>query len=161
MPDRPHPNAELIARFYSALARRDAEGMIACYHARSTFCDPVFGELDHDATAAMWRMLCARGKDLTAAATDIQASDTEGRAHCEATYTYTATGRFVRNRIDASFTFHEGRIFRHVDRFDLYRWMRQALGIPGALLGWIPTVQSALRARAARQLAAYRSRYPA
>ena len=157
----PHPNADLIAGFYDALARRDAEGMIACYHARSTFRDPVFGELDHDATSAMWRMLCARGEDLTAAATDIQASDTEGRAHCEATYTYTTTGRFVRNRIDASFTFHEGRIFRHVDRFDLYRWMRQALGIPGALLGWIPTVQSALRARAARQLAAYRSRYPA
>ena len=157
----PHPNAEVIARFYGALARRDAEGMIACYHARSTFNDPVFGELDHDGAADMWRMLCARGKDLTAVATGIEASDAEGRAHCEATYTYTATGRFVRNRIDASFTFHEGRIFRHVDRFDLYRWMRQALGIPGALLGWIPTVQSALRARAARQLAAYRSRYPA
>jgi ketosteroid isomerase-like protein len=157
----PHPNAEVIARFYGALARRDAEGMIACYHARSTFNDPVFGELDHDGAADMWRMLCARGKDLTAVATGIEASDAEGRAHCEATYTYTATGRFVRNRIDASFTFHEGRIFRHVDRFDLYRWMRQALGIPGALLGWIPTVQSALRARAARQLAAYRSRHPA
>jgi len=157
----PHPNAEVIARFYGALARRDAEGMIACYHARSTFNDPVFGELDHDGAADMWRMLCARGKDLTAVATGIEGSDAEGRAHCEATYTYTATGRFVRNRIDASFTFHEGRIFRHVDRFDLYRWMRQALGIPGALLGWIPTVQSALRARAARQLAAYRSRHPA
>jgi ketosteroid isomerase-like protein len=157
----PHPNAELIARFYGALARRDAEGMIACYHARSTFNDPVFGELDHDGAAAMWRMLCARGKDLTAVARDIQASDTEGRAHCEATYTYTASGRFVRNRIDASFTFQEGRIFRHVDRFDLYRWMRQALGVPGTLLGWIPMVQGALRARAARQLAAYRSRHPA
>ena len=156
-----HPNAELIARFYAALARRDAEGMVACYHARSTFQDPVFGLLDHDATAAMWRMLCARGKDLTAVASDIEAFDTEGRARCEATYTYTATGRFVRNRIDASFAFEDGRIVRQVDRFDLYRWMRQALGIPGALLGWFPLMQGALRSRAAKQLAAYRSRHPA
>jgi len=156
-----HPNAELISRFYAALGRRDAAGMAACYHAESTFSDPVFGALDHDAAVAMWRMLCERGKDLAVAASDIRADDAVGRAHVEATYTYTATGRHVLNRIDASFAFRDGRILRHDDRFDLYRWMRQALGIPGVLAGWFPPVQEALRSRAAAQLARYRQRAPA
>ena len=60
----PESNAALIERFYAALDRRDAETMIACYAPDATFADPVFPELDAAGVAAMWRMLCARGKDL-------------------------------------------------------------------------------------------------
>ena len=67
---------------------------------------------------------------------------TTGRAHWVATYTYSATGRPVENRIDATFEFRDGRIVRHRDRFDLYRWARQALGPKGLLLGWLPPVQA-------------------
>src|SRR6516225_9743680 len=122
-----HPNAALIARFYDALGRRDAAGV-----------------------AKMWTMLCARGKDLTVVASDIAADAETGRAHWVATYTFSATGRRVVNRIDAKFTFRGGRIVRHEDRFDLREWLRQALGFRGALLGWLPAVQNAARARAAK-----------
>ena len=54
-----------------------------------------------------------------------------GRAHWDATYTYSATGRRVDNRIDATFAFRDGLIVRHDDRFDLWRWARQALGVQG------------------------------
>ena len=60
----PHPNAALIGRFYAALDRRDAATMIACYAPDATFSDPVFPALDAAGVAAMWQMLCARGKDL-------------------------------------------------------------------------------------------------
>jgi ketosteroid isomerase-like protein len=43
-----HANAELIARFYDAFARRDAEAMAGCYHADIEFSDPVFTELRGD-----------------------------------------------------------------------------------------------------------------
>jgi ketosteroid isomerase-like protein len=153
-----HRNAELISRFYAALGRRDADGMAACYHAVSTFSDPVFGALDHDAAVAMWAMLCERGRDLTIVASEIQADEREGRAHWEAAYTYTGTGRHVVNRADARFTFRDGLILSHDDRFDLYRWMRQALGARGALIGWTPFAQGAVRRQAAKALAAYRRR---
>ena len=46
------------------------------------------------ASAAMWRMLCARGKDLRVVASRHRAPTTPaGRAHWVATYTYSATGR--------------------------------------------------------------------
>ena len=154
----PHPNVVLIERFYDALGRRDAAAMIACYAPEATFSDPVFRDLDAADVAAMWRMLCARGKDLAVVASDVAADDAAGRAHWVATYTYLATGRPVENRIDAQFTFRDGRIVRHVDRFDLWRWLRQALGAKGALLGWLPPVQGAVRAQAAKALADWRAK---
>jgi len=156
----PHPNAVLIGRFYDALGRRDASGMVACYAPDATFSDPVFPELDAAGAAAMWRMLCARGKDLAVVASHVEANHAAGRAHWVATYTYAATGRHVENRIDALFAFREGRIVRHVDRFDLWRWLRQALGAKGLLLGWAPPVQGAVRAQAAKALADWRSKNP-
>jgi ketosteroid isomerase-like protein len=157
MPDTAHPNAALIARFYDALGRRDADAMVACYAPDATFSDPVFPRLDATGVAAMWRMLCARGKDLAVAASDIEADAASGRAHWVATYTYSATGRHVTNRIDATFAFRDGWIVSHVDRFNLYAWLRQALGAKGALLGWLPPVQGAARAQAARALAQWRA----
>jgi len=154
----PHPNAALIARFYAALDRHDAEAMIACYAPDATFSDPAFGGLDAAGLQAMWRMLCARGKDLRVVASDIEADATRGRARWEATYTYSATGRRVVNVIDATFEFRDGLIRRHEDRFDLWRWMRQALGLKGALVGWFPPAQRVLRTQAAKTLAEWRAK---
>ena len=156
-----HPNAVLIGRFYDALGRRDAATMVACYAPDATFSDPVFRDLDAGGVAAMWQMLCARGKDLAVVASDIDADDVAGRAHWVATYTYSATGRRVENPIDATFGFRDGQIARHVDRFDLRHWLRQALGMRGALLGWLPPVQGAVRAQAAKTLADWRAKNPA
>jgi hypothetical protein len=86
-------------------------------------------------------MLCARGKDLAVEATGIEADAQTGRAHWVATYTYSATGRRVVNRIDAQFRFRDGLIVSHRDQFDLYGWLR-------ALLGWAPPVQATVRAQA-------------
>jgi ketosteroid isomerase-like protein len=154
----PHPNAKLIARFYEALGHHDAATMIACYAPDARFSDPVFPRLDASSVATMWRMLCARGKDLRVVASNIDADDRKGRAHWVATYTYSATGRHVVNEIDATFAFADGRIVRHEDRFDLHRWAMQALGTPGLLFGWTPPMQNAIREKAAKALAQWRAK---
>ena len=156
MPTETATQVALIQAFYAALGRRDADAMIACYAPDVRFSDPVFTDLDAAGAAAMWRMLCSRGKDLAVVASGISADATTGRAHWVATYTYSATGNPVVNRIDATFAFRDGRIVRHQDSFDLYRWARQALGLKGALLGWLPPVQNAIRRQAAGTLAAWR-----
>jgi ketosteroid isomerase-like protein len=153
--DAARANAALIERFYSAFARRDIETMLSCYRPDVVFCDPVFGTLTGPQARAMWRMLNARAVDLAVDFGEVAATGGGGSAHWEARYTYTATGRPVHNRIDASFEFRDGSIARHVDRFSLWRWAAMALGIQGALLGWLPPVRSAIRARAAKALAAY------
>ena len=156
-----HPNAELITRFYEAFQRRDADAMCACYHREVEFCDPVFPTLKGDAACAMWRMLVARGKDLTLEFDDVAADAAAGRAHWVARYTFSKTGRVVTNDIRAEFAFRDGLIVRHRDRFDLWRWARMALGVQGVLLGWLPPVQNKIRAEAAAALAVYRAQQSA
>ena len=115
--------------------------MAACYAPDARFSDPVF-DLAGDEVGAMWSMLCERGRDLRVEWRDVRADDATGAAHWEARYTFSATGRPVHNVIDAAFTFSAGRIARHVDTFDLWRWSRMALGAKGALLGWTPFVRN-------------------
>jgi ketosteroid isomerase-like protein len=152
-----HPNAELIQRFYTALSRLDGAAMATCYTAEASFSDPVFQGLNNGEPGKMWRMLTTRGKDMTVVFDGIEANDTSGKAHWVATYTFSATGNKVVNDIQANFTFENGKIKTHQDDFDLYKWMRQALGLKGALLGWLPPVQAKLRQTARTGLDAFKA----
>ena len=152
-----HPNQRLIERFYQAFKERDGRAMGACYHDQVHFADPVFVDLKGEQARGMWRMLCERGKDLVIEASRIEANEERGIAHWDAFYTFSATGKKVHNIIDAEFRFQDGLIIDHRDRFDLYRWARQALGARGWLLGALPPVQRAIAAQAARSLTAWRA----
>lgn len=152
-----HPNAELITRFYQAFQRKDAEAMAACYADDVRFSDPVFPDLKGSEAADMWRMLTSRAQNFSLDYSNVQADDTRGSAHWVATYLFSGTGRMVVNRIQANFVFRDGKIVEHHDRFDLWKWSAQALGAKGALLGWTPLVQGAIRKQASKGLAAFRA----
>jgi ketosteroid isomerase-like protein len=145
-------NEALIDRFYSAFARRDHETMAECYVADATFSDPVFPDLHGDEVRAMWEMLCERGLDLSLTHSNVRADGDTGSAHWVAEYTFSGTGRHVVNEIDASFGFADGLIAEHVDRFDLWRWTRQALGPVGLIAGWSPPIQNKVRDQARANL---------
>ena len=155
-----HPHTELIQRFYAAFGRRDWAGMAACYHPEVHFTDEVFDLHGGDA-GMMWRMLCTNGRDLTLETSGIDADDAGGKAHWDARYTFSATGRKVLNRIDARFGFRDGLIVRHVDRFDFWAWSRQALGLPGLLLGWSGSLKAKVQAKAAKSLADFKAKVTA
>ncbi|MEO7328646.1 MAG: nuclear transport factor 2 family protein [Minicystis sp.] len=147
-----HENAETIRKFYECFGKKDAEGMVALYADDIAFSDPVFPDLKGDEAKAMWRMLCARAADLEVVASGIEGDASSGKAHWDATYTFSATGRKVLNRIDARFTFRDGKIATHTDTFDLWKWTRMALGFKGTLLGWSPIVRNAVRKQADKGL---------
>jgi len=131
----PHPNEELIERFYSAFARRDGATMAACYAPTARFTDPVFTDLEGNEPGAMWEMLTGRAKDLEVQLSEKQATDGRGSAHWLADYTF-STGRRVHNDVHAEFRFEHGLIVSHEDTFSFYAWARQALGPAGLALGW-------------------------
>lgn len=147
-----HENAKLIERFYAALDAHDAEAIAKCYHDDIVFSDPVFGELKEERARAMWRMLAARGKDLRVRVEDARADDATGAARWIATYSFGKAGRRVRNVVEARFTFRDGLIVTHHDRFNLWKWSGMALGPVGWALGWSPPVRARIRADARRQL---------
>lgn len=141
-----HPNQQLIQQFYEAFQKGDAEKMIDCYHPEVVFEDPAFGQLNATEAANMWRMLIERGKgNIDIVFSDVQADEKKGSAHWEAKYPFSKTGRKVHNKIDATFAFQGGKIIRHTDEFDLWKWSSMALGLPGTMLGWSPFMKNKIR----------------
>ncbi len=151
-----HANAELLENFYRALQRGDGETMAASYAADAHFSDPVFTDLNGSEPGDMWRMLTSRAKDFSLVFDGIRADEHTGEAHWVATYTFSQTGRTVVNDIHSRFEFRDGNIVAQQDRFDLWKWSRQALGLPGYALGWSPLVQGKIRKMAAKGLAEFR-----
>jgi ketosteroid isomerase-like protein len=148
-----HENAQLISDFYAAFVRKDGAFMGQCYASTARFSDPVFPDLDARHVRAMWRMFCETpGSDLEVTFRDVDASDARASAHWDARYTFSLTGRTVENSIDASFELENGKIVRHTDRFDFWKWSRMALGAPGVLLGWTPIVRGKVRSQARDRL---------
>jgi ketosteroid isomerase-like protein len=133
-------NKELINTFYSAFQKKDHQTMAQCYHPEAYFRDEAF-ELAGQEIGSMWHMLCARGKDMTM---EFSVTEKDGKisAHWEPKYSFSQTGRPVHNIVDAEFEFRDGKIIKHIDRFNFWSWSRQALGAPGMLLGWTPLLRN-------------------
>jgi hypothetical protein len=152
-----HPNEELIEKFYTSFQKLDTEAMVSCYHASARFSDPVFPNLAQTEVSAMWRMLCKQAKNFELTFANVEANDRTGKAHWEAHYDFSATGRRVHNQIDAEFEFQDGKIIKHTDSFNFWRWSRLALGPAGLLLGWTPLVRKKVQKQAAERLAKFMS----
>jgi hypothetical protein len=145
-------NKDFIIRFYSALQTLNYEEMQNAYHPEAQFSDPIFGTLNATQVKAMWHMLLTRGQDLQVAFSNVHATNTDGSCRWEAWYTFLKTGRSVHNVVRSSFEFKDNMIFRQTDSFNLWRWCRYALGMPGMFLGWSPWIQDDVRKGARKSL---------
>lgn len=122
---------EIIEGFYKAFQNLDVDTMVSYYHDDVEFTDPGFGTLHGEEVQNMWRMICGRAKNFSLTYSNL----TDTSAHWEAIYDFSKTGRKVHNKIEASFEFKDGKISKHIDRFNLHKWASQALGFKGWLLG--------------------------
>ncbi|MBC8173861.1 MAG: nuclear transport factor 2 family protein [Chitinophagales bacterium] len=145
-------NEQIIHKFYTSFRNKDFKGMQDCYADNATFSDPVFQNLQTAEVKSMWEMFCVKGKDLKIEFKNISANEKTGSAEWTAFYTFSATGNTVENHIRASFTFENGKFIRHTDRFNFYKWSRQALGLTGLLLGWTPLLKNKIRKAAGKNL---------
>jgi ketosteroid isomerase-like protein len=142
-------NKQLITKLYKSFASFEPGGMADCYHEDIEFEDPAFGLLQGEDVMHMWRMLIHRGKpNLEISFERIQADDKQGSVHWEAIYPFSMTGNTVHNQIDASFHFQDGKIIKHVDRFDLHQWAAMAFGWKGKLFGGLAFFQNKIRSKA-------------
>ncbi len=125
----------LARQLYDAFSRRDGEAMAALYAPQARFDDPVFPGLDGAGAGDMWRMLCARGKDLEVRVVSLTGDEQRAQVRWVADYTFSTTGRRVHNEVTATLEVEGGRIVSHRDDFDFPAWARQAFGLTGRLLG--------------------------
>lgn len=148
---------QLITEFYTAFQNRDAKKMAACYADNVVFNDPAFKNLKGEQARDMWRMLLGSATDLKVSFSNVEANENTASANWEAIYPFSKTGNTVHNKIKAVFEFENGKISRHTDDFDLWKWAGMALGFSGKLLGWTPFVQNKIRDTACQTLEKYRA----
>jgi ketosteroid isomerase-like protein len=130
---------QLIENFYTAFRNNDSHGMINCYHENIVFEDPVFGRLKGEKAKDMWKMLIKRSEGkIQVFFKNVKADNINGSAEWEAIYNFSKTGRKVHNKVTASFEFEDGRIIKHTDHFNLWKWSMMALG-PVGILFWFNT----------------------
>ena len=124
-----------------------------CYADKVIFFDPVFEDLVDNEVKAMWEMLCKQATEFSLTYSEIRLLDDEyATCNWTATYTFSKTGRQVVNNVKAHMRIQGNKISEHTDQFNLYKWCKQALGIPGALLGWSSFFQNKVRKQARRSL---------
>lgn len=149
-------NEQLIRHFYESFAQNNADGMVACYSDEIEFSDPAFGLLKGTEAKNMWRMLVERAKgNIKIEFKNISADDKKGSADWTANYLFSKTNRQVFNQIHAEFEFKDGKIIRHNDTFDIWKWSKQALGISGLLLGWSSFMKNKIQQNAKESLREY------
>ena len=151
---------QIIEQFYTSFQKKDWKSMQLNYHNDATFTDPVFQNLTAKEVKAMWHMLVTAGKDLEMDFNQVEGDEHRGSCQWIATYSFSRTGRKVRNVITANFEFRENKIIKHVDSFDLWKWSGMALGLSGKLLGWTPIIQNKIRQMARKNLAKFISEHP-
>jgi hypothetical protein len=86
---------------------------------------------------------------------DVGIHENTGSAKWIAEYGFGKAQSPVINHIHAQFAFKDGKIIQHTDTFDVWKWSRQALGLPGALFGWTSWMQNKLKGTVRSRLAAF------
>ncbi|MBK8251163.1 MAG: nuclear transport factor 2 family protein [Polyangiaceae bacterium] len=149
---------ETAHRFYRAFQSHDHATMRASYAKTAKFSDPAFPDLRGDAIGDMWEMLVSRAKELTLSYEVLSAKGERVVVAWEARYPFSKTGRWVTNKIRSEMVIVDGLIQDQNDSFNFHKWARQALGVPGLLLGWTGFLQRKVQATAADQLAKFQSK---
>lgn len=133
-----------IVDLYAAFKRLDPAAMQAAYAPGARFSTPLFQLQGAGEIGAMWALLCdaidRRSLDpWRIDIEDVEATAQRGRARWQPHWRIRSSGRVVQGQADAEFSFDKhGRILSHDERFSVWHWSRQALGLRGALLGWTP-----------------------
>lgn len=148
-------NEKIIHQFYSAFQQKDYKTMQNSYADNAVFNDSVFRSLDAKQVRAMWQMLISGSKDMAMTFGNIKEDGNKVTAYWEAHYTFSATGKKVINKINAEFEIENGKIVKHTDSFDFYKWAKQAFGAGGFLLGWTNSFKEKVRQTAKKKLDQY------
>ncbi len=143
---------QLVASFYEAFVRKDADAMGALYADDATFSDEVFVGLNSKQAAAMWKMLSTRSKDLKVTFEILGESGDEVHTEWHAYYTFSKTGRMVHNVIQSTIKVKNNKIYSHRDSFSFWKWSTQALGPIGFILGWTPIIKGKVQKEAMASL---------
>ncbi len=146
---------EVVTKFYDAFKSKDFKTMQSLYAINARFNDEVFQGLNGFEAGKMWEMLLKSGKDMTVDYEILDTSKNTAKVQWIANYTFSKTGRKVRNVVTSEFEIEDGKIYTQRDKFSFGKWSKQALGFVPWLIGFTGIPQKKVQETAARGLNDY------
>jgi ketosteroid isomerase-like protein len=147
--------SDIVSRFYDAMKAKDTRAMADLYAINALFTDPVFPSLSGYEAGKMWEMLLKNSQDFDLEYTVLDANKDHAKVRWIARYTFSKTGRRVRNEVVSTFEFMDGKILTQRDRFNFKKWTRQALGFVPWLFSFTGVTQKKVQETAGRSLNDY------
>ena len=143
---------EIAIKFYDAFASADVETLKKLYDEKLIFNDEIFVGLSYEETIKMWSSLLIGNKDMSIKYTIKEYSENKVKVEWIADYLFSASRRKVRNVIIANMEIENGKIIKHTDEFNFYKWSKMALGTLGLLLVWTSFFRNKVRKGAYEKL---------
>ncbi len=152
--------SDIVSTFYEAMKAKDFRTMADLYAINALFTDPVFPGLSGFEAGKMWEMLLKNSQDFTLDYTVLESDKEHAKVRWVARYTFSKTGRRVRNEVVSTFELMDGKILTQRDRFNFKRWARQALGFFPWLFSFTGVTQKKVQETAGRSLNDYIRLHP-
>lgn len=146
---------DIVSDFYEAMRVKDTRRMAEHYAVNALFTDPVFPSLSGYEAGKMWEMLLKNSRDFDLEFQVLEADKDQAKVRWVARYTFSKTGRKVRNEVLSTFEFMDGKILTQRDRFNFKKWARQALGFFPWLFSFTGVTQKKVQETAGRSLNDY------
>lgn len=121
---------------FSALRRRDAADVAACYDKDAVFSSPFISDVRGAEVEALWRAIFAATRDSTLSYTIVDLGLTTARVDGIVTFSLITSGRSVTSRFNSALHIRDLRVVCHDETFDAWAWACMAFGAAGHLLGW-------------------------
>jgi len=128
------PPAVLLLKFFKAVQTQDVKAIGECYHNDIEYYEPAYGKMTGPRALGYWSFFFSQVKEMQCEYDGLKINGDKGTLHIEEWYTWSATGHAVHNLVDCEFDFKDGKIFRHIDNYNLNAWAFQSLG--AKYLGW-------------------------
>lgn len=133
---------QVTEHFFGALQRHDVDALVRFYAHEAEFFHPLLGRLTQLQVSAAWRRFVQLTPDLSVRFRIEQVGPGAAEASWTQSYLFHLTGRRV--SVSGTSQFLLGRqggrlqIIKQIDQCDRRQWSRQALGMKGLLLSFVP-----------------------
>jgi limonene-1,2-epoxide hydrolase len=142
---------EIVKEFYKALDSGDYRTVNEFYHKNAHYKDEIF-DFKGLEIHALWYTATLPDMELSAELESIREEEDAIYTEWVMSYTLDIIKRRIRLKEKGKFTFQEGKIIEHTDKYDFWTWCIQAFGIIGRALGWSNWLQNRVRSQAKKSV---------
>jgi ketosteroid isomerase-like protein len=131
-------NWTLVEQHYKAIQAKDADAILAVYAADCRIDHPLIGRMSKDEFSKAVQAFIRQTPDYELEFQISHAGAQRVDAEWALTHVFHLTGRTIRLAGATTYFLSANRITRHIDQFDRRAWSRQAMGMTGLVLSFVP-----------------------